>query len=120
MERMKAAASVEEALSAEQKEVMARVLAEEEDLLETGQLEADLTRVMARYGFADAMDLVERKRAGERVGLDPTLLETWRPRVEELFVRLDGADDASALPAEPPNEGDVREWLLEVRRSRLF
>src|SRR5262249_15038784 len=50
-------------------------------LLETGELEADLSRVMERYGAGDAAALIERKRAGERIGLDGALLEAWRPRV---------------------------------------
>lgn len=88
-------------------------------LLETGQLEPNLTRLMDGYGLAEAAELVERKRAGERVGLDPALLEHWRPRVDGLFVRLDDAREKSPLPEEPPNEPEVREWLLTVRRARF-
>jgi uncharacterized protein len=88
-------------------------------LLETGELEPDLTRVMGRYGLSDAASLVERKRAGERVGLDPALLAEWRPRVDGLFVRLDEAREKSSLPEEPANEVEVREWLLAVRRARF-
>jgi predicted nucleotidyltransferase len=88
-------------------------------LLETGELEPDLTRVMDRYGLRDAASLVERKRAGERVGLDTALLEEWRPRVGGLFERLDQAREKSSLPEVPANEGEVREWLLTVRRTRL-
>ena len=88
-------------------------------LLETGQLEPDLTRLMDGYGLSDAAELVERKRAGERVGLDPALLERWRPRVDGLFVQLDEARENSPLPEAPPNESEVRDWLLAVRRARL-
>lgn len=88
-------------------------------LLETARLEPDLTRLMDDHGLPDAAELVERKRAGERVGLDPALLEQWRPRVDGLFVRLDGAREKSPLPEAPPNEAEVREWLLAVRRARF-
>lgn len=88
-------------------------------LLATGELEPDLTRLMGRYDLADAAELVERKRAGERVGLEPHLLEAWRPRVDALFARLDEARETSVLPEDPRNEGEVREWLLSVRRSRF-
>jgi uncharacterized protein len=88
-------------------------------LLETGALEADLTRLVEPYGLADATLLVERKRAGERVGIDPDLLAWWRPRIDALFARLDAAVERSPLPAAPPNEGELREWLLSVRRSRM-
>src|SRR5262249_49440156 len=54
-------------------------------LLETGELEADLSRLMPAYGVSDAAALIERKRAGERIGLDPGLLEAWRPRVDGLL-----------------------------------
>jgi len=88
-------------------------------LLATGELEADLTRLMDRYDLADAAALIERKRAGERVGLDPGLLDAWRPRVDALFARLDEARETSALPEEPENEREVRDWLLAVRRAKL-
>jgi predicted nucleotidyltransferase len=88
-------------------------------LLRTGELEADLTRIMDTYGLADAAALVERKRAGERVALDVALLDVWRPRVDWLFAMLDEARDESILPEEPPNEDEVRAWLLTVRRSRF-
>lgn len=88
-------------------------------LLETTELETDLTCIMHRYGLADAAELVERKRAGERVSLDPVVLEAWRPRVAELFVRLDAARERSHLPETSPNEAEVRAWLLAVRRARF-
>ena len=88
-------------------------------LLETGELEADLTRIMERYDLADAAALVERKKAGERVSLDGALLDAWRPRLDGLFERLDAARDASLLPEEPPNEDEVRAWLVAVRKARF-
>jgi predicted nucleotidyltransferase len=88
-------------------------------LLATGELEPDLTRLMGRYGLEDAATLIERKRAGERVGLDPGLLDAWRPRVDALFARLDEARDRSVLPEEPPNEPELRAWLLGVRRAKF-
>jgi hypothetical protein len=88
-------------------------------LLETTELEPDLTRLLGSYGLADAASLVERKRAGERVGIEPGLFETWRPRLDTLFARLDASLERSPLPPEPPNEPEVREWLLAVRKGRL-
>ncbi len=88
-------------------------------LLETVELEPDLTRLMDAYGVADAADLVARKRAGERVGLDPALVEAWRPRVDSLLARLDDAHERSPLPEEPPNVAEVEDWLLAVRRARF-
>ena len=62
---------------------------------------------------------MEKKRAGERVALDDAELARWRPRVEALLARLDTAAAESALPLEPPNEVEAREWLLSVRRERF-
>jgi uncharacterized protein len=84
-------------------------------LLLAGELETDLTRLMGQYDLADAAALIERKRAGERVGLDTELVKAWRPKIDALFVRLDAAREASPLPEEPANERDVAEWLLDVR-----
>ena len=82
-------------------------------LLETGELETDLTRLMP-----DAAPLIERKRSGERVAVDRALLEEWRPRIDALFARLDGARDASPLPEDPPNTSEMRDWLVAARRAR--
>ncbi|CAN5812347.1 nucleotidyltransferase domain-containing protein [soil metagenome] len=87
-------------------------------LLETGELETDLIRLAAQHDLDDALELVRLKRAGERVALDETLLTTWRPRVEALFVELDEAKEASALP-EAPDERELRDWMLDVRRRSL-
>jgi len=88
-------------------------------LLATGELEADLTRLMDRYGLPDARALVERKRAGERVSLDPALLDVWQPRIDDLFLALDRAYDTSVLPEEAPNLEELRGWLIATRRARF-
>lgn len=88
-------------------------------LLEQGELEADLTRIMGSYGLSDAAELVLRKKAGERIALDPAQVTAWRPRVDALFTRLDEAREKSALPEEPTNEDELREWLLSVRKRRF-
>ncbi len=91
-------------------------------LLETGQLETDLTRIMGDYGIGDAAQLVERKRAGERVALDGAQLDAWHSRVGALFDRLDRAREGSALPelAPPAAEEALRAWLMSVRRARFL
>jgi uncharacterized protein len=88
-------------------------------LLRTGELEPDLTRLLDEHGIADAAELVERKRSGERVGVDPELLEAWLPRVGDLLLRLDDARERSPLPEEPANEDEIRDWLLDTRRARF-
>ncbi len=88
-------------------------------LLTTGELETDLARLTSPYDLEEARALIERKRAGERVGVEQHILDAWRPRVERLFLRLDEARDASPLPEEPANEPEARDWLLAVRRARF-
>ena len=88
-------------------------------LLETGALEPDLTRLMDAYALEDAIELIVRKRAGERIGLDAETLARWRARLDALFARLDAARARSPLPEDPPNEREAKEWLLSVRRARL-
>ena len=84
-------------------------------VLRTGELEADLTRLLDEYGLGDARALIERKCAGERVVLDRAAIDAWRPRVGALFERLDRENAESALPESPANEREVSDWLLGVR-----
>jgi uncharacterized protein len=88
-------------------------------VLETRELDPDLTHLMDKYGYSDAAELVARKRSGERVALDPALLDAWRPRIEKLMADLDRARDQSPLPEEPTNEGQLRDWLMAARRARF-
>jgi uncharacterized protein len=87
-------------------------------LLRSGELEADLTRVMDLYGMGAARQLIEQKRRGERVGLDATLLDAWRPRLQVLFDGLDDALAKSSLPQEPSNLREVDAWLVATRLRR--
>ena len=88
-------------------------------LLETGELETDVTRLIDGHGFSDALALVEAKRAGERTAADPALLDTWRPRLATAMKRLDAALARSVLPEDPPKAEELEAWLVETRRSRL-
>jgi len=88
-------------------------------LLRSGELEADVTRLLDEYGFSDARELVLAKRAGERTAADPSLLEAWRPRLGVALKALDEAFARSTLPDEPPNAAALEAWLVEARRSRL-
>jgi uncharacterized protein len=89
-------------------------------LLTTGELETDLTRLMDRYDLGDTALLIERKRGGERIGLEPALVDAWKPRLDALFDRLDSAHATSALPEDPPNAQEVRDWLVDVRTRQLL
>jgi predicted nucleotidyltransferase len=84
-------------------------------VLRTGRVVTDVTGLLDEYGFAEARELVQQKRAGERVVLDPSLRDKWRSRVENAFAQLDAARDASVLPEEAPNRAELEAWLLDVR-----
>jgi predicted nucleotidyltransferase len=90
-------------------------------LLATGELVTDLTRIAAAYGFAGALELVEAKRAGERVPLAPEVWIRWRDEVERAFERLAAAERASTLPATPSDEAAaaLEAWLIDLRRERF-
>jgi uncharacterized protein len=90
-------------------------------LLTTGELEADLGRLLDRYGLESARDLIAAKRAGERTAVDPAILEAWRPRLDAVLSGLDTARGASVLPDDPPAEAvrALEAWLVGVRRSRF-
>ena len=88
-------------------------------VLETGEVETDVTCIMHHYGLAEAQELVARKRVGERVALESAVLESWRARVDGLFDRLDRARETSRLPETAPNVAELEAWLLGVRRARF-
>lgn len=88
-------------------------------LLRTGELETDLTRLAPAYDLPETTELVEAKRAGERVAADPSLLDAWRSKVAQACARLDAARDRSVLPEEPRDVEALERWLLAVRRARF-
>jgi predicted nucleotidyltransferase len=88
-------------------------------LLRTGELEADLTQLVGRYGVEDVAPLIERKRAGERSTVDAALLDAWSARIDSLFSMLDEARSSSILPDEPANAAELNAWLVAARRASL-
>ncbi len=85
----------------------------------TGEVEADLTVLMDRYGFGEAGELVTWKRRGERSELSAELSEHWRGQVGRAFEQLDAARDRSVLPEEPQGSEALETWLLDLRRARF-
>ena len=88
-------------------------------LLRTGELETDLGRLAPAYALREASELIEAKRAGERVAVEPAILETWRPKVGLVLERLDAARDRSVLPEEPRHVDALERWLLALRKTRF-
>lgn len=84
-------------------------------LLRTGLLVTDLTRLVEPYDYETARELVEIKRAGERIPLEPSLIADWRPRLDHLFELLERARSDSALPEEAANRAELDAWLVRHR-----
>jgi uncharacterized protein len=88
-------------------------------LLRSGELCVDLNDNAAEYGYSDASELIERKRAGERTVLDEATAQHWRTRVARAFELLDEAHAASSLPEDAANAAELEAWLLDVRLRDL-
>jgi predicted nucleotidyltransferase len=84
-------------------------------LLRSGELRVDLTSNLDEYGYADARELIERKKAGERTELDPASLAHWSARIQGVFEVLDAAHATSCLPEEPGHAAELEAWLVDVR-----
>lgn len=88
-------------------------------LLLTGEVVTDVNPLLDQYGFAQARELVEAKRAGERVSLDTARKGDWLKIVARAFDTLDDAHGRSILPSEPPNRDELEAWLIEQRKRSL-
>jgi hypothetical protein len=88
-------------------------------LLRTGELRVDLTLQLDEYGYGDARDLIEQKKAGERTVLDAASAAHWSVRIQRAFDLLDQAHAESALPDEPSGGPAMEAWLVDVRLRRL-
>jgi uncharacterized protein len=84
-------------------------------LLREGELITDLTKLAARYGLDDALELVEQKRRGERSELPEVLSTKWAARVEQVFTLLADAERTSVLPPEPRNASELEDLLISLR-----
>ncbi|MBT8493452.1 MAG: nucleotidyltransferase domain-containing protein [Deltaproteobacteria bacterium] len=88
-------------------------------LLRTGELRVDLTTIAEDYGFADAHDLIEAKKAGERAVLAEDVRQSWLERLDGLFEMLDDARERSVLPEEAPGASEAEDWLVQFRAAQL-
>jgi hypothetical protein len=88
-------------------------------LLATGEFEVNLTRLLNRYGFDDAQELIERKRAEERLPLDEAERAHWRARAESAIEMVAAACPDSVLPPEPQAVAEIEEWLIGLRKKNL-
>ena len=84
-------------------------------LLRTGELVIDVRALLDDHDFADARQLIEQKRAGERVTLAPADRARWLSRLGALFDTLDDARRRSVLPEDPADPRALHHWLVRER-----
>jgi len=87
--------------------------------LREAQIVTDVTRLLARYGFAEAQELVEQKRRGEKAELPDALRAKWAERIPRAFELLEDAARTSPLPEEAPNTAEIERWLIASRLAAL-
>jgi uncharacterized protein len=85
-------------------------------LLATGELVVDLRDNLDAHGFTAARELIEAKRAGERVVLGEGELARWRGEMDRALALLEESAARSPLPEEPRDVGALEAFLLAVRR----
>jgi uncharacterized protein len=86
-------------------------------LLRTGEVVTDVTRLLDAYGFGAARALVEHKKRGERSELPLDEAARWGGAIREAFAVLDESLSRSVLPEEPTSSAALEAWLVAQRLS---
>ena len=83
-------------------------------LLETGQVEANLSHLNKTFGLPFIADLIAQKQR-EDAALGETDLAMHRSAILQLQERLEGAFCASSLPEAPTNRPALNDFLVRIR-----
>ena len=86
-------------------------------LLRSGELRVDLNSIADEYGYADAKELIEAKKEGEKTILAEDTRTEWMSRFHSLFAELEAAHSESNLPEKPACVDELEEFLIDVRRA---
>ena len=90
-------------------------------LLKTGEVVGNLMETARIYGFPEAIDLAEVKRAGaEKGSLSPEEDARHRAAWPRLMELLEEARAESPLPEDPANAAELSAWLAETRTRELL
>jgi predicted nucleotidyltransferase len=92
-----------------------RVLLAGTHLLETGEVESSLPRLARDRDHGPIVDLIGRRRTGERLALEREEVERHAQRFSELERALLQAYTASTLPDAPVNVDEIERFLIETR-----
>jgi hypothetical protein len=93
-----------------------RVLLTGIHVLQTGEIESNLRHLNDHFHLPDIEDLIARKIA-EDAPLAAEEIEARRPRLEELFARLDSAFEKSALPEQATNFAALHDFVIRIRKE---
>ena len=89
-------------------------------LMTTGEVEADLRANAPRYGFDEALELLEAKQKGQEKSQLPEAEDhRFRARWPTLEAALQHALAESPLPDDPPNIPQADHWLIDLRARDL-
>lgn len=93
-----------------------RVLLTGIHVLQTGEVESNLRHLNAHFHLPDIDELISRKTA-EGAPLAAEEFEAHRPRLEELFARLDSAFEKSTLPERTTNFDALNDFVIRIRKE---
>jgi predicted nucleotidyltransferase len=93
-----------------------RVLLTGIHVLQTGEIESNLRHLNEHFHLPDIDDLIVRKTA-EGAPLAAEEFEAHRPRLEELFARLDSTFEKSALPEQATNFAALNDFVIRIRKD---
>lgn len=87
-------------------------------LLETGEVEANLTTLLERFDAPGVADLVVRKRSGREFGaLEEGDAQTHVPALHGWITALETAFEASTLPDEVTSFDALDDLVIEICRA---
>ena len=93
-----------------------RVLLTGINLMQTGEVEANLTRLNEKFRLPYLLELIERKIGGAEKGILPNAdLEFYQMEYERLVSELEKEMDRSSLPETSDAKSDLNDLLIRIR-----
>ncbi len=97
-----------------------RVLLTGINLMQTGEIEANLVNLNQVFNLSYIPELIERKVNGKEKGILPNAdLEFYRSEYERLTVELEKARDISNLPEKPSAKDELNNLLIRLRLREI-
>ena len=93
-----------------------RVLLTGINLMQTGEVEANLIKLNEKFGLPYLPELIERKIGGAEKGILPNAnLEIYQKEYERLVLELEKAYERSSLPETSTAKSDLNDLLIRIR-----